>query len=222
MKLFNIPNLFTLGNLLTGCLGIIVVLRGEYQLAYIYVIISGIFDFFDGFFARILKIKGELGKQLDSLADMVSFGVLPAMVLFEMMEPVTVNEYLPYIAFLIALFAALRLAKFNIDDRQSTHFYGLPTPSTALFITTLHLSEYIPKDTYTLSAISIVISLLMVSDIKLFSLKFSSAKLTENIDKIILLVIFLTLTIFLGWGAIPITIVAYIALSFIKNILKPG
>ena len=145
-----IPHLFTLGNLLCGCLAIKFAFEWDLVMAAILVGLAAVLDFFDGFLARILKVSGDLGKQLDSLADVVSFGVVPGVVMFQylrftefqtdLIEPVYPPSYpLAYFAFIIPLFSAFRLAKFNIDMRQSHGFLGLPTPANAIFICSIPL-----------------------------------------------------------------------------------
>ncbi|RZM21023.1 MAG: CDP-diacylglycerol--serine O-phosphatidyltransferase, partial [Pedobacter sp.] len=123
-----IPNALTCANLLSGCIGIVFAFQGQLDLAAYAVLISGIFDFFDGFSARLLNVKSLIGKELDSLADMVSFGFLPGVVMFKLLDQSDyTSPYLPFIGFLITIFSALRLAKFNIDERQTEDFIGLNT-----------------------------------------------------------------------------------------------
>ena len=151
MKLFSVPNLLSLGNLLCGCIAILNVIDGNIGVAVYLVMLACVFDFLDGFAARGLKQGSPMGKELDSLADMVTFGVVPGMVMFEMIRfSVVANEtmnvldtsgfisdwkaYLPYTGFIITAFSALRLAKFNVDTKQSESFIGLPTLANALFV----------------------------------------------------------------------------------------
>mgnify|MGYP000981582205 FL=1 len=137
----HIPNILTLLNLFSGCIAIIMAFKNDFEGVVIWVAIAALFDFFDGMAARILKAYSPLGKELDSLADVVSFGVAPAAALYILMNnyfllnglPLIVSHYAPYLAFLIPMFAAYRLAKFNIDERQTTSFFGLPTPANGLF-----------------------------------------------------------------------------------------
>lgn len=218
MRLVNLPNILTLLNLSAGCIGIKYVIEGNYEIGYIFIFVAVFFDFFDGFAARLLKIKSEIGKQLDSLADVVSFGVLPAFIMFEMLSRETTNEYIPFVSIILALFAALRLAKFNIDERQSLEFYGLPTPSMALFISTLPFASYLSFSLVGLIIITIAISFLMISEVRLFSFKFQSYGFKENIEKYVLLIIFIVLFFFFKLGAIPLTVISYVFLSELKNI----
>lgn len=136
-----IPNLFTLGNLFCGCLAIVFAFEWRLDLAAYMVFLAAFLDFFDGFLARILKVSGELGKQLDSLADMVSFGVVPGMVMYQLLQLLSEgeNQILSCIAMTIPVFSCYRLAKFNIDTRQSHGFIGLPTPANALFFVSIGL-----------------------------------------------------------------------------------
>ena len=129
----HIPNIFTLANLFCGILAIKVGFSEHYYLAGFFVILGAFFDFLDGFAARLLKVQGELGKQLDSLADMVTFGVAPGVVIYSFLSSFIEDSYIPYISFVIPLLSAVRLAKFNLDSNQSDKFIGLPTPANALF-----------------------------------------------------------------------------------------
>ena len=134
----HIPNAITCANLFSGCIGIVFAFKGEQEVAAYFVLLSGLFDFFDGMVARLLNVKSEIGKQLDSLADMVSFGFLPGVVMFQLLMLSDYSSaYLPYLGFLITVFSALRLAKFNIDERQTEDFIGLNTPKNTLFIVSL-------------------------------------------------------------------------------------
>ncbi|MGH2624123.1 MAG: CDP-alcohol phosphatidyltransferase family protein, partial [Sphingobacterium sp.] len=132
-----IPNTITSLNLFSGCIGIIMALNAEFMVAFYCVIASGIFDFFDGMSARLLKVKSLIGKELDSLADVISFGLLPGVIIYMLLKDSITNPYLPYFAFLIPVFSALRLAKFNIDSRQSTDFIGVNTPMNTFVIISL-------------------------------------------------------------------------------------
>ncbi len=129
----HIPNILTLANLFCGMLAIKVGFSEHYYLAGLFVIIGAFFDFFDGFVARLLKVQGDLGKQLDSFADMVTFGVAPGVVMYSFLSSFIEDSYIPYISFVIPLLSAVRLAKFNLDSNQSNKFIGLPTPANALF-----------------------------------------------------------------------------------------
>ena len=125
----HIPNFITCLNLAVGCLAIIAIFEGKLDNIIYYILVAGIFDFLDGFAARMLKVTSAIGKDLDSLADMVTFGVVPSLLMFAMLKNNSSIEWLPYLALLIAVLSGLRLAKFNNDERQSDTFYGLPTPA---------------------------------------------------------------------------------------------
>ncbi len=217
-----IPNILTLCNLLSGIIGIKYSFEGNLLFASMAIWIGTVFDFFDGFAARLVKANSELGKQLDSLADMVTFGLLPSFIVYHLLIPYTDLEILPYVPFLIALFAALRLAKFNIDERQTTEFIGLPTPASAIFISGLPF--YADSVTYnflintsSLSVISICISLLMVSEFRLFSFKIKNLSWAKDKWRINLLLIAVILFVFLQVLSLPLIIILYLAFSFLNN-----
>lgn len=215
----HIPNVLTLSNLACGCIGITLSFNGQLAEAVYLIWLAMVFDFFDGFAARILKVSSAIGKELDSLADMVSFGVLPSILLFHLIGE---NGYLPYFAFLIALFSALRLAKFNIDDNQEVDFIGLPTPANALFISALVFVADHPDfnnllTPYSLVAIAIIFSLLLVAPIRLFSLKIKSKKLRENKTKIAFVSLTVALLSWFGVIGLPLVIILYICMSIIRN-----
>lgn len=212
----HIPNLLTCANLFSGCIGIVYAFNGDLKTVAFFVIISGIFDFFDGFAARLLHVKSEIGKELDSLADVVSFGFLPGVVMFQLLKINSVNDYLPYAGFLITVFSALRLAKFNIDTRQTEDFIGLNTPMNTFFIISL---PYLINDliwlsnTYVLLSIILIVSYLLVSELKLFSMKINNLKWAPNKFKFIFLIISLVLLGFLKFAALPIILILYILFS---------
>ncbi|UII28583.1 CDP-diacylglycerol--serine O-phosphatidyltransferase [Fulvivirga maritima] len=220
----HIPNTLTASNLACGCVGITLAANGELIFATYMIWAALIFDFLDGFVARLLKVSSPIGKELDSLADMVTFGVLPGLIMYELLSSYTVHFVMPFAAFLIAVFSALRLAKFNIDDRQQSVFIGLPTPANALFISSIAFvtsSEYRELINFNiLITITVVFSLLLVAPVELFSLKLKSMNWKENIFQILLLVVSVILILMLKIFAIPFIIVAYIVLSLIKNITK--
>lgn len=215
----HIPNIITSLNLFSGCIGILMVLKGDYITAFYCVIASGIFDFFDGFVARLLHVKGELGKQLDSLADVISFGLQPAMLMYMMLKNTIDNEYLPYVGFLIAIFSALRLAKFNIDERQTSDFIGINTPMNTFFIFSLpFIGEKYPEiiySPYLLVVVTVVTSLLLVSEMKLFSMKLSSLAWADNKFKYLFLILSVLLLLVLQVPAIPIILILYIVFSYL-------
>lgn len=180
-----------------------------------------IFDFFDGLAARALNVSSPIGKELDSLADMVSFGVVPAVVIYQLLG----ESQMALIAFTITIFSALRLAKFNTDENQQTDFIGLPTPANALFLTS---SVFIDSEgnmafilgEYALITTSIIFSLLLVSPIPLFSLKFKSLSWRENKIRFVFLALAAAFILIFGVIGLPFTILAYIVLSIIQNLSR--
>jgi CDP-diacylglycerol--serine O-phosphatidyltransferase len=188
-----IPNLLTCGNLFSGCIGIVYAFNGDLKTVAFFVIISGIFDFFDGFAARLLHVKSDIGKELDSLADVISFGFLPGVIMFQLLKLNSPNDFLPYAGFIIPVFSALRLAKFNIDIRQTEDFIGLNTPMNTFFIISLPY--------------------LLMSELKLFSMKINNLKWEPNKYKFIFLIMSFVLLAFLKFAALPIILILYILFS---------
>lgn len=216
----HIPNALTCANLLSGCIGIVFAFKGDLTITAYAVLLSGIFDFFDGFSARLLHVKSDIGKELDSLADMVSFGFLPGVVMFQLIAQSDYSSpYLPYVAFLITIFSALRLAKFNIDARQTEDFIGLNTPMNTLFIVSLPFIQKehpgIINSTLLLIGLTILMSWLLVSEIKIYSLKFGSLKWQNNKVKYVFLILSAVLIAFFKFAAIPIVLLLYITSSFL-------
>ena len=211
-----IPNLLTCANLFSGCIGIVYAFNGDLKMVAFFVIISGIFDFFDGFAARLLHVKSDIGKELDSLADVISFGFLPGVIMFQLLKINSPTDFLPYAAFIIPVFSALRLAKFNIDSRQTEDFIGLNTPMNTFFIISL---PYLINDlawlsnVYVLLGITLVVSYLLISELKLFSMKINNLKWEPNKYKFIFLIISLVLLAFLKFAALPIILMLYILFS---------
>jgi CDP-diacylglycerol--serine O-phosphatidyltransferase len=242
MKLFTIPNIMTLGNLLCGCLGIVFAFDGNLLWASYLIFIAGILDFLDGFVARLLNQHSEIGKQLDSLADMVTFGVLPSFIIAKLIQISTrqntvLSDLMPsnllsqtqlptlaYVAFFLALFSCLRLAKFNIDTRQSDSFIGVPTPANAFVVAAFPLIlEFNPKykflilNSTCLIAYTLIMSYLLISEIPLFALKFKNFSWVTNQIKYIFLILSVILLVALQFVAIPLIIFLYIILSVINN-----
>ena len=236
----HIPNIVTLGNLFCGTLAAIFAVGGHFEMTALFVVLGVFLDFFDGFFARVLKVSGELGKQLDSLADMVTSGVVPGIVLFVLLVN---NQQLPYdihaefkismglplIGLLVTLAACYRLAKFNLDTRQSESFIGLPTPAMSLFIVSLPLVQMhsdidFVKDlignNYFLIGITILFSFLMNSEFYLFSLKFKNYGIRENLFKYTLILLSIILLVTIEYLAVPVIIMCYVILSMLKNMKK--
>jgi CDP-diacylglycerol--serine O-phosphatidyltransferase len=216
----HIPNALTCANLLSGCIGIVFAFNDRLDIAAYAVLISGIFDFFDGNLARLLNVKSPIGKELDSLADMVSFGFLPGVVMFKLLEQSHGTfEYLPFFGFLITIFSGLRLAKFNIDTRQTEDFIGLNTPMNTLFIVSLpFIQRENPEligNTLLLVCLTVLTSWLLISEIRLFSLKFGTIGWADNKIKFVFLIISAVLIAFLKFAAIPFVLILYILSSFI-------
>ena len=235
----NIPNYITIANLFCGVLSIISTFSNQLSLAAFFIFLGIFLDFFDGFFARLLKIENEFGLQLDSLADLITSGLAPSFILFKLLNANNTTQLfgelsfeIPFssislIAFLIPIFAALRLANFNIDKNQKNSFIGLPTPMTAIFIASIPLikSEFfnsIYSNTSTLCIISVVFSILMISKLNLFSMKVNfqenlSSQL--NMMRLFMLISSLILLFFFNLAAIPFIVVLYVILSIINNLL---
>jgi CDP-diacylglycerol---serine O-phosphatidyltransferase len=268
-KMFNLPNLITSGNMLCGILSIFFSISGKIELAPYPIFVGAFLDFLDGFFARILKIQSELGKQLDSLADMITFGLAPGIMMlmvliitgfehqfnistdfssfftniidsfksqnsdfiffiwFNSLINFEAQSFFPLIALFIPFFSLFRLAKFNIDTRQSDSFIGLPTPANSLFFCTFPLVmsdvnhtlyQYV-FNPYFISILITIMSILLVSEIKLFSLKFKHFKWKENEVKYLFLItcsLLIPLTLFWSLGII---VLLYLILSIFENII---
>lgn len=223
----NLPNTVTCLNLFSGCIACVMAFQARYDLALLFVILSAVFDFFDGLLARLLHAHSSIGKDLDSLADDVSFGVAPSLIVFslfkEMHYPANIAflaPYLPYTAFLISVFSALRLAKFNNDTRQTTSFIGLPVPANALFWGSLVLGahSFLTSDCchpFYLFLLVCLSSWLLVSEIPMFSLKFKNLSWRDNKISFIFLLVCIPFLIFLGISGFAAIIVWYILLSLL-------
>jgi len=235
----HIPNFLTLLNLFCGCCAILFSFDNLVLTSY-FVGLAVVFDFLDGFAARLFNAKSNIGKDLDSLADVVSFGVVPGMILFRLIEAFfTTGEYrnetlfyIPFIAFLIPLFSALRLAKFNNDERQTDSFIGLPTPANAILIASFPLIlnqqstlldinleglQNLLNNVFVLIVMTIVLSYLLIAELPLFSLKFKSFSWAENKTRYIFLIISIVALILLFYSAIPIIIILYILISLLSR-----
>jgi CDP-diacylglycerol--serine O-phosphatidyltransferase len=274
--MFSLPNILTAGNLLGGCLSILFALQGRLDLAAYFLFAAMLLDFLDGFAARLLNKQGELGKQLDSLADMVSFGAAPGIITFILLivsGAVSVNgslaqvmvgdkmgfnikllidQYfdaliygvdelhmvqfnawtliLPFVALLIPFFSLFRLAKFNLDTRQSEHFIGFPTPANTLFFVSIALTLWFGYGTTgtsgllteilmregVLSTLVVVFSILLVSEVPLIALKFKDFSFKNNIDKYTLIGLSITLIVLFGVFALPFVVLLYLTISLIR------
>lgn len=185
----HIPNTITCMNLLSGAVSIIFAFRGEFQMAFLFMIAASVFDFCDGFAARLLHAYSDIGKELDSLSDVVSFGLAPSLILFNYMQGIIgIPKWLCFVPLIIAAFSALRLAKFNVDTRQSHSFIGLPTPACALLIGAMiyyastegnNISSVLITS-YFIPILSVILSLLLIGETPMFSLKFTSFGWKEN------------------------------------------
>lgn len=243
----HIPNLFTLLNLLSGMIAVLMAATDALVTAALFVFLGIFFDFFDGFFARKLKVEGELGKQLDSLADMVTSGVVPGIIMFQLLlyaskgqwfmelscEVGNWSEYeetyfyfLPFLGLFIPLAAAYRLAKFNLDERQHDSFIGLPTPAFSILVVSLPLILHFSdnsfaiaaiRNNYVLLGITLIGCYMMNAEIPLFSLKFKNYGWQGNEVKYAFLLITLIALFALKTVAVPLIILLYILLSVIEN-----
>jgi len=276
MRMFNIPNLFTAANLMCGVLAIFLSFSGHLAIAPYFIFLGAVLDFFDGFLARLLNQQGELGKQLDSLADMVTFGLAPGVIMMQVLIAMTIctgigpcmdegfqvytiadkdytvvvtfniwieqfftgeqYNFIPLFALLIPFFSMFRLAKFNIDTRQSESFIGLPTPANTIFFCAfpLLLSQFSQTTGWqhdlimwlvqpvVLVPIIIVMSLLLVAEIPLFALKFKTFKWKGNEIRYLFLISCAILIPSLLVWSIPIIILLYLLLSIINNVRKSG
>lgn len=217
----HLPNALTCANLLMGCLGLLA-LWEEWPVPGAYFVWAAcVFDFFDGFAARWLKVTSAIGKELDSLADVVSFGVLPAFLMYRFFSLAGANTILASTAFLLAVFSALRLAKFNIDPNQSDSFIGLPTPANALFISALY---FLPSPWHgwvhqpvVLAVVTVVFAGLLVSRLPLFALKFKNSSWADNKIRFTFLLFSGLLLVFTRQAGIALIIVLYIVLSVLSG-----
>ena len=221
-----LPNFITLLNLLSGVVGILWVLEGQLLYGAYFVILSAGFGFLDGFAARLLKVQSDMGKELDSLADVVSFGVLPGILLYSLTKAQTDSQVLPYLTLIIPMLSAYRLAKFNLDTRQSDRFIGLPTPANALLLSTLpHLVAHWPElAPWVTSPIALVViawatSILLVSELPLIALKFKNSSFADNTYRYTLLCLGAFCFAWLQLAGIPLIIIAYLLLSGVEQLL---
>ncbi len=228
----HIPNTATCCNLFSGCVACVMAFEANYRMAVLFIIVGAVFDFFDGMLARLLKVSGPMGKELDSLADDVTFGLAPALIAFSLFHEVTYPVWLqpaawlvPYAAFLIAVFSVLRLAKFNIDARQSSSFIGMPTPANALFWGSLVIGahDFLVSETFNVVWLFLLVCLtswLLVAEIPMFSLKFKNLSWADNKVKYIFLLVCIPLLIFLGVSGLAAVIVWYVLLSALTQRTK--
>lgn len=221
----HIPNALTCGNLVCGCFGIDFAYHNNLVLAAYMIVIAAIFDFFDGFAARLLKVSSPIGKELDSLADAISFGVLPGIIMLHLLKNTGAGDW-AYLAYMIPAFSALRLAKFNIDTRQSTSFIGVPTPANAILIGSLPLilNRYQWAEPIlswsVLLGVSIIMSLLLVAELPLFALKFKDYSFANNKIRYSYLILSIILLVSFQFAGLPLVIIAYILFSVVDNLMK--
>ncbi|MFD1316429.1 CDP-alcohol phosphatidyltransferase family protein [Namhaeicola litoreus] len=246
----NIPNMITLANMLCGILSVLMCLNDKLLAASFFILLGIFFDFFDGYFARLLKVGGDFGKELDSLADVVTSGIAPGFIMFQLIifaqngswfgelnassenwQSFAENRYyfLPYLGFIIPLASAMRLAKFNIDERQTDSFIGLATPALSLLVASIPLIYHYSEQMYfvrffqspiTLVVITLIGAVLMNSELPMFSLKFKNYGWKTNQTKYIFLVVSIFLVATLQFVAIPIIIAIYILFSVLENSTK--
>lgn len=219
-----LPNIFTLCNLACGCYGTVAVLNGDLSTGSIMIWFGTFFDFLDGFAARMLNKYSSIGKDLDSLADLITFCFLPGSIMYVLIGQNHEIEWLAYAGYLLVIFGALRLAKFNNDDRQSEYFYGLPVPASALFISAIPFIEKTERSfllsPIALAGIVIFLSVLMLSNIRLMSLKFADFSIKGNWERYILIISSIFLLVFLHFLALPIIIILYVVFSIALNIAE--
>lgn len=225
----HIPNTVTCLNLFSGCIACVMAFEANYTAAACFIVLGAVFDFFDGMLARVLHAYSPIGKELDSLADVISFGLAPALIIFSLFDEVDypgflagISDYVPYFAFVIAVFSALRLAKFNIDTRQTSSFIGLPTPANALFWASFvaGFHDFLTSPSFNaiyLIALVALFSGLLVMEVHLFSLKFKNLSWKDNRVQFIFLLVCMLLLILLGVGGLAACIVWYILLSLLTR-----
>ncbi|SDY48541.1 CDP-alcohol phosphatidyltransferase family protein [Hymenobacter psychrophilus] len=222
----SIPNAVTCLNLFAGCLALRFIFADNLVLAAYFVALAALFDFFDGLLARALNVSSPIGKDLDSLADMVSFGVVPGAFLFALLSRAGADlpDWLPYAGFIVTVFSALRLAKFNNDTRQSDSFIGLPTPACTLVVASLPLilaNDHFALAPFILSprlllGLTVLLSGLLVAELPLFALKFKTLRWQDNKLRFVFLVLGVALLIGLREVAVPLIVLLYVLLSVLS------
>lgn len=226
----NIPNSITCCNLISGCIATYNAFLGDIRMALLWIIVGAVFDFFDGMSARLLKVSSPIGKELDSLADDITFGFAPSAIIFYELsimeypsELLMLKPYLPYFAFVMAAYSALRLAKFNLDERQSLGFIGLPTPANALFWGALFVGaqDFMESTVYMLPVVLLMICVscwLLIAEVPMFALKFKQWGWKGNEVKYIFLISCLPLLMIFGITAFSVIIAWYVVLSVVVNL----
>ena len=225
----HIPNFVTACNLFSGCIAAVMAFQANYEAAILFIILGATFDFFDGMLARLFHVSGPLGKELDSLADDITFGFAPSVIVFSLFKEVQypafmqcIADIFPYTAFIIAVFSALRLGKFNIDPRQSSSFIGLPTPANALFWGSLAVGghSFLVSDTFNalyLFILVLLMSYLLVAELPMFSLKFKNLSWKDNKISYIFLLVCIPLLVIFRISGFAAIILWYILLSFLTK-----
>ena len=229
-----IPNFLTCMNLFSGCIALVMVFRNHLEYTAYLILIAAFFDLLDGMVARKVGSNSEFGKQIDSLADMVSFGLVPGAVMFKLLQMSSLSElvqnemlrtFVQFVPFIITIFSALRLAKFNLDTRQTSSFIGLPTPANTLLIVSLPLIliqrpgqfDGLILNPVFILFVSMFLSYMLISEIPLFALKFKSLDFKANIYQYILIALAIVLIAIFSFVAIPMVVILYVLLSIIKN-----
>ena len=225
----HIPNFVTACNLFSGCIAAVMAFQANYEAAILFIILGATFDFFDGMLARLFHVSGPLGKELDSLADDITFGFAPSVIVFSLFKEVQypafmqcIADIFPYTAFIIAVFSALRLGKFNIDPRQSSSFIGMPTPANALFWGSLVVGghSFLISDTFNalyLFILVLLMSYLLVAELPMFSLKFKNLSWKDNKISYIFLLVCIPLLVIFRISGFAAIILWYILLSFLTK-----
>ncbi len=220
----HIPNTITCCNLISGCIATYWAFQGDYRMALLFIVIGAVFDFFDGMTARLLHVSSPIGKELDSLADDITFGFAPSAMVFAFLSPLTshLSPLLPFLAFIMAAFSALRLAKFNLDERQAMGFIGLPTPANALFWGALIVGSgdwlsSLPYAVWIILAMVLFCSYLLVSEVPMFALKFKTWGWQGNEIKYVFLLTCIPLLILMGISGLAAIIAWYVLLSIVNN-----
>lgn len=228
----HIPNSLTCGNLISGCIATFFAFSGRYELAFLFIIIGAVFDFFDGMSARLLGVSSPIGKELDSLADDVTFGVAPSAMVFTLLSTLeypsaieSLRPVLPFVAFIMAAFSALRLAKFNLDERQTTSFIGLPTPANALFWASLIVGgeNFLASSPYMVIAVLVLLlvcSWLLVAEFPMFALKFKQWGWKGNEIKYVFVLVSILLLAIFRLSGFAVVMAWYVILSAYNNSKK--
>lgn len=225
-----IPNVITLLNLFCGCVAVVYASQDQFEWAFLFVCLGIFLDFFDGFFARLFKVQSELGLQLDSLADMVTSGVAPGLVMFQFLKSLQYNadnfSFLPYVGFVVTLGACFRLANFNIDTRQTDSFIGLPTPANALFIISIplvvlygniNLVNEVLGNPWVLTVICLLSAFIMNAEVPLFSLKVKNFSFQKNSLQIFFLSASVVLLVLFRYLGVTLVILLYVLTSVFNN-----